>query len=127
MDDETPSPEATNPYAMPLEEVPSVRVEIDFAEIIRAWEGMRMIYIGVAGFFTLIMSAAARPYRLTDSSYWAMLIGCGIFANICYLAGPTAEGYGRYLGVWQPSFRKLLFYVGLAFTTLLAVLTVVTS
>lgn len=114
-----------NPYAMPMGEFAESPARVDFAEVIRNWETLRIFYNGILIFFTLLLGFSVYPQRIFDAGYWAMLLFGGVIANLCYCAGPTVEGYGRYFGIWRPSFTKALFYAGTAFTTLLAVLCIV--
>lgn len=125
MSDKETNSETTNPYAVPVAEVSTTPIEVDFADVIRRWEKARFVYNGVLVFFTIIFTSVY-PSRFLDLDYWASVFIGAILANLCYFAGPVIEGYGRYFRIWQPIYMKVLFVVGLSFASLLAVLFIVT-
>jgi hypothetical protein len=95
---------------------------VDFAPILRRWERLRIVYnvtlIGIVLAFTLL----AFPFLIGSVPFWVRVIFGAIIANTCYFIAPAIEGYGRQFRVWNSAFSILLFLAGLAFTSLLAIL-----
>jgi hypothetical protein len=117
----------TNPYAAPQgvggfssmgEPLP--QDVVDFGAIVRRWERMRPWYNAVLVAITLLIVVARFPWRLADPIFWIVIGILAVAANACYFAGPLAEGYGRFLRLWNDAFTPLLFLAGTAFAALLA-------
>ena len=116
-----------NPYASPTPQdlanpdaprSPTMRV--DFADVIRRWEKLRLAYNGVLIVWVLALTALISPRQFASPLYWiAMSIG-GVVANFFYLLGPAIEGYGRFFRLWHIVLTWLLFLAGLAFTGFLS-------
>ena len=115
-----------NPYAVPVAVTVTPDYEVDFGRIIRQWEGLRVIYNGVLAFFVLLFTFTVHPERIVDLRYWLSVLFGAFVSNVCFFLGPAFEGYGRFFGVWAPRLTKILFYLGLVFTALMAVLSVIT-
>lgn len=114
-----------NPFSTPIamETHPAATSEASrnsLGEIARstflAWEKLRLLYIAILGFFTLVLCGS----QLRDVDLLLMVIGGGVFANLCYFAGPVLETYVSWLGLKGLWFRWLLFSVGTLFTMVMA-------
>lgn len=115
-----------NPYASPASEAgdagdaAQAADGCDFGAIIRRWEQLRWYYNGFLTIAVLLATFALDWSLLGDLDYWSSLVAGAIIANLCFFAGPTIEGYGRYLRWWHPVFTIVLFLAGLGLATLLA-------
>ena len=87
-----------NPYSSPESNQPSDKKPLnsELREIVIGWERLRILYniilflVGVAAIFVCMRA----PYfNLAESIIPAIMFG--IFANICFCMGPTAETYIR--------------------------------
>lgn len=83
-----------------------------------AWEKLRLIYIGILGAFCL--AVVAINGWLSIGMLIALVAG-GLFANLCYFAGPLIETYVRWLGYHGHALRWGLFVSGTLLTALLAI------
>lgn len=120
-----------NPYSPPgfdvtsSEPLPDACHSRTLSEIARAtflaWERLRIVYIGVAGVFTLLF---AGPNLMRFETLVAIFEGA-VVANICYFAGPTVETYVRWLGYQGNWVRWAMFIGGTLLTSLLAVISMV--
>lgn len=120
---EMPHNSESNPFAvreLPLEEDLRYSTALDFVPILNRWERFRLWYNAILVAYTLIWPAYFKPELLLDSIYWGQLFLGGLFTNFFFCLGPTIEGYGRYLGVWNLVFSRVLFLLGLLFTCFLA-------
>ncbi|WP_182865674.1 hypothetical protein [Stieleria mannarensis] len=118
MENETTS----NPYTAPTASPSSTTTDsVDFAPIIRRWERLRLYYNAILVPAVLLLTLVGFPHHASARGYWEMLVVGGVFANLCFLAGPTIEGYGTYFRLWNSAMTMLLFLAGLGFTALLAI------
>ena len=118
-----------NPYASPtsseplepldpLEAVEQVEAapSMTLASIARrtfiAWEKLRILYVGVLVPFTLLCTAFLDVTLLANPLYWISMFICGIFANLCYFAGPVIDTYVTWLGYRGTVLRLAMFVVG---------------
>jgi hypothetical protein len=115
---------AINPYQTPTDAQPPslVRSSIDATakEVFLAWEKLRLSYNIVllmltVGGLGLLGTGPAKPLELLGN-----LIGGAVIANVCFCAGPCAEGYLTWIGANRRITRMILFAVGLAVASLLA-------
>lgn len=67
------------------------------------------------------MVAIVFPARLANPVFWFEVIVGAVIANLCYLAGPTVEGYGRHFGLWANFMTVLLFLTGTDAASILAI------
>ena len=84
---------ADNPFQSPIaaDDQPET---MNSHSIIPAWERMRFFYnviVGFAGMIVLVVYGLKHPEQWIDSIIGAVIFG--VFANVCYLAGPLAEFY----------------------------------
>jgi hypothetical protein len=89
-----------------------------------AWEGLRIAYGAILIFFSLALATALGV--AIDASFWQRVIPGGLLANVCFCAGPCAEGYLALLGVDRRLARGTIFLAGLSLTSLLALVVVIT-
>jgi hypothetical protein len=54
-----------------------------------AWEKLRLVYNGVLAGIVLLLAGP----RLQEPAFWVFLSQGVVFANLCFCAGPCAEGY----------------------------------
>lgn len=85
-----------------------------------AWEKLRLFYIGILGTFCL--AVVAINGWLSVGILIALFAG-GLFANLCYFAGPLIETYVRWLGYRGHTLRWVLFVAGTLLTAFLAIWT----
>src|SRR5947208_1713621 len=111
----TQNPANLNPYAAPSaaaswssDESPWTD-RVDFTAIIRRWEKLRLIYNATLVLLVLLLVVIVFPERLANLVFWFEVLVGAVIANLCYLAGPTLEGYGRYFGIWANFMTLLLF------------------
>lgn len=72
-------------------------------DVFLRWELLRPFYNAALVALVLSVVLPTAPEFFARPSFWLLLVvGCA-GANLCYLAGPCAEGYLRWLGV-----RRLL-------------------
>ncbi len=84
-----------------------------------AWEKLRPVFIGILGVPTLVMVGFSGQRDLS----LVFLIAFGaIVANACYMAGPIAETYLRWLGLRSPYIRLGMFGAGTILTLVAAFL-----
>ena len=77
-------------------------------------------------FFVLLFTFRVHSERIFDLRYWLSILFGAFVSNVCFFLGPALEGYGHFFGVWSPRLSKVMFYVGLIFTALVAILCVIT-
>ena len=122
-----------NPYAAPphgessdRQSVKAHEMVVDFRPIMRRWERLRLYYNATLVLLVLVLSFVVYPRHIADPEYWILVCVGGLFANVCYFAGPTLEAYGTSFRVWYKAFTLMLFFAGLGFTALLAFWTIAT-
>ena len=98
-------------YAVPQErQAPTV------AEVCRAWEKLRLVFIGVLAVPTVLIFVLVVLQSPDPRSPWFYLIQAAVgavIANVCYLAGPAAEFYAIWAGVKNTlPLRIVLFVLG---------------
>jgi hypothetical protein len=120
--------DASNPYAPPgAEGAARAPAVVDFGEIVRRWELLRIRYNAVLIALVLLLVVIFFPERFSIARFWVQVFGGAVIANLCFTAGPTVEGYGRFLfRTWLDSMTVLLFLAGTCFAALLAVFCVLT-
>lgn len=111
-----------NPYAPAVEtslplESQQVSLLLIAKQTFLAWEKLRLVYLAVLVPFTLLLTGEA----LFQVEVFWLVIGGGVFANLCYFAGPLVETYVRWLGYQQRWPRWCLFITGTLFTMALAI------
>lgn len=98
----------------------SARFFTTVRSIFVGWEMLRPVYVLLLAAWCLLLLLFAGSDADTKQFWGTCIIG-GIFANLCYFAGPLVEGYVAWLGwrhhVWL---RPVLFCLGLLFTMALA-------
>ncbi|QEF96150.1 hypothetical protein Mal15_01760 [Stieleria maiorica] len=118
MENETTS----NPYTAPTTSPSSTNTDsVDFAPIIRRWERLRLYYNAILVPIVLTTTFVGFPHHASLPGYWVSVVFGGVFANLCFMAGPTIEGYGTYFRFWNSAMTMMLFLAGLGFTALLAI------
>lgn len=123
----TQNPSQPNPYAAPSSAVSWSSDEspwsdrVDFTAIIRRWEKLRLIYNATLVLLVLLLVVIVFPARLTNVVFWFEVVVGAVIANLCYLAGPTIEGYARYFGLWANFMTWLLFLAGTGLAAILAI------
>ena len=73
-----------------------------------AWERLRIVFNGVLATAVILGGFS----HLADASFWRYLASEALLANICFCAGPVAEGYLVFLNVPRPFARRLVFLLG---------------
>ena len=95
---------------------------VPFGVVARAvflqWEKLRLLYLGILIPFTLLVFGAS---GLLTPAGLVLAVFAGLFANVCYFAGPALETYLRWLGVRGAWPRWLLFAAGTSLTMVLCV------
>jgi hypothetical protein len=86
-----------------------------------AWEKLRLVYNAVLVVFVLLIP---RPFFDVLESLIFLAEGAFI-ANLCYCAGPVAEGYLALLGADRSRVRLVLFVLGTLLACALAAVAVV--
>jgi hypothetical protein len=114
-----------NPYQTPMNgESPAVAPPVfrdaTAREVFLAWEKLRLPY----NLVLLMATCFALPFAWAD---WVQprrvflgLVFGAILANVCFCAGPCAEGYLHLLGARGSGARIGLFAAGTLFSLLLA-------
>jgi len=85
-------------------------------EVFLAWEGLRIVFNGVLGFLTVTLAAAFGV--AADFDLWSEVAVAGFVANVCFCAGPCAEGYLSMVRLDRRFARGLIFAAGLSLTSL---------
>ena len=115
---------AINPYQSPTavqsSTLPGKPIDATAKEVFLAWEKLRLPYnivllLLTVGGFGLLGTGTIGPKELLGN-----LIGGAVIANVCFCAGPCAEGYLVWIGANRPITRMIVFAVGLALASLLA-------
>jgi hypothetical protein len=84
-----------------------------------AWEWLRVAYNLVLAAVVLGVHACLLGFKpLREERYWEGLAYSAVMANVCFCAGPWAEGWLAVLGAERGKARSVLFCLG----TLLACL-----
>ena len=106
-----------NPYSAPESDQEATKqpTNSELRSIVIGWERMRILYniilflIGIVAIFFIMR---APFYKLEDTILSAIVFG--VFANICFCAGPTIETYIRVIFNTQDirSLRLSLFILG---------------
>lgn len=112
-----------NPYSSPVVElkptIPATNPN-SLSEIARAtflaWEKLRLIYIGILGIWTLLISGR----HIASIEILSLVIVGGLISNVLYFAAPIVETYVRWLGYTGKWVRILLFVAGTLVTMLFA-------
>lgn len=94
---------------------------VDFGEIIGRWERLRVVYNTVLIALVMLLVIGMFPGRFAVPRFWVEVCFGAIIANVCFMAGPTIEGYCRFLKLWANAMRPLLFLAGTCFAAILAV------
>lgn len=112
-----------NPYSSPVVELqPTIPASNpnSLAEIARAtflaWEKLRLIYIGILGIWTLLLSGR----HIASVEILSLVIIGGLISNVLYFAAPIMETYVRWLGYTGKWVRILLFVAGTLVTMIFA-------
>jgi hypothetical protein len=83
-------------------------------EVFLAWEKLRVFYCGILAAESLLLGIP----HLGELAFWETLIVGAFLANLCFCAGPCAEGYLALFGAGRRAIRFVLWAAG----TLLAIL-----
>lgn len=111
----------SNPYSAPSASTERNGNVVDFAEIIRRWEHLRLIYNGILVALVFVVTLVGFPQHLIEPYFWVAMILAGGFANVCFFTAPAIEGYGTYFGLWNQTLTWAMFFAGLGLTAILAV------
>lgn len=84
-----------------------------------SWERLRLLYNVVLA--SLVLGLA--NHSLANGEFLRFLVLAGLGANVCFCAGPVAEGYLALLGAHRPTCRWVVFLFGLFLASLLTVVT----
>jgi hypothetical protein len=92
--------------------------EPTFMEVFFAWEKLRLLYNSM-----LIVAVLGTALK----AGYSMLVGIffvepAIYANLCFCAGPVAEGYLTWLGLPRRPCRWIIFWVGFFITLTFAII-----
>lgn len=112
-----------NPYSSPVVELqpiipapnPNSLSEIARATFL-AWEKLRLIYIGILGIWTLLISGR----HIASVEILSLVIVGGLISNVLYFAAPIVDTYVRWLGYTGKWVRILLFVGGTLVTMIFA-------
>lgn len=129
-------PNSLNPFASPATDAefradglsdtvlsPNQRRRLQVGEVVVAWEWRRLWYNVVLVVICTPIVATGLVVGAIDPDEMTILVPATIFANVCFTAGPLAEGYWTWwLGPvgWM---RNVLFWLGTAIACVLAVMT----
>ncbi|MBN8602387.1 MAG: hypothetical protein J0M26_15240 [Planctomycetes bacterium] len=112
-----------NPYSSPVVELqPTIPASNpnSLSEIARAtflaWEKLRLIYIGILGIWTLLISGR----HIASVEILSLVIVGGLISNVLYFAAPIVDTYVRWLGYTGKWVRILLFVAGTLVTMIFA-------
>ncbi|MBL8870309.1 MAG: hypothetical protein JNK90_10980 [Planctomycetaceae bacterium] len=112
-----------NPYSSPVVELqPTIPASNpnSLSEIARAtflaWEKLRLIYIGILGIWTLLISGR----HIASVEILSLVIVGGLISNVLYFAAPIVDTYVRWLGYTGTWVRILLFVAGTLVTMIFA-------
>jgi hypothetical protein len=89
-------------------------------EVFVAWEKIRIVYNLILVFLVTFVFIE----RFSDRGFLRYLVECAIAANLCFCAGPVAEGYLNLLGVQRRLARLWLAILGFALSSALAYLAI---
>ncbi len=92
--------------------------------LLSRWECLRLSYNRVLASEVLVLCVLIRSELLEDRRFWGYLILRGIAANLCFCAGPVADGYAHRLGFGSRVTTTVIFRVGTGLAVLLAGLSV---
>ena len=106
-------PPLANQSAVPLRDIRAA--EPTFMEVFFAWEKLRILYNGL-----LILVVLVRIE--SNLQLFFFFLEPAIYANLCFCAGPVAEGYLTLIGLPRQQFRWLIFWVGFFITFALAII-----
>lgn len=95
-------------------------VVVDFVPILDRWERLRIVYNATLVCIVMATTFFLYPFLAISVPFWVRIIFGGVIANLCFTIAPAIEGYGTRFQIWHPLFTILLFLVGLAFASLLA-------
>lgn len=93
---------------------------MDFVPILNRWERLRIVYNATLVCIVMATTFLAYPFLAKSVPFWVRIILGGVIANLFFTIAPAIEGYGTRFQIWHPLFTILLFLVGLAFASLLA-------
>jgi hypothetical protein len=95
--------------------LPNIRAaEPTFMEVFFAWEKLRLLYNGL-----LILAVLIRFQFILEVI--PFFVEPAIYANLCFCAGPVAEGYLCWLGLAHQPCRWVVFWIGFFFTLAFAI------
>ena len=121
-----------NPYTTPKSRQSSNKKPLnsELREIVVGWERMRILYniiLFIVGIIAILALTRSPHFELSEAILPA--ISFGIFANICFCAGPAAETYIRAIFNTQniKLLRLCLFILGTLFSLIPACLSVLAS
>jgi len=93
--------------------------EADAMRVFFAWERLRLLFnlllIAVTVSYAVLSSKATHPV------FWVKAVSEGVLANVCFCAGPVAEGYLCWLGVPRVPARWFVFVCGTVLAITLAI------
>ncbi|MGJ8655313.1 MAG: hypothetical protein ACSHX6_02595 [Akkermansiaceae bacterium] len=106
-----------NPYTSPESDQNSEKkpVNTELRNIVIGWERMRILYniiLFLVGIVAIFFSMRAPYFSLEETVLSSIVFG--IFANLCFCAGPTVETYVRVIFNYQDvkTLRIGLFILG---------------
>src|SRR5262245_54254540 len=76
------------------------------------WERLRIVFNAILGCEVLALTLLARADYWTQRGFIRYLVARAIIANICFCAGPVADGYLRRFGFRGRGPTMLLFGIG---------------
>ena len=93
-------------------------------DVFRGWERLRLLYLIILVPSAIAMARWIRvdgPQQIQSNNDIAMtLVVGGLFANVCFFAGPLVEVYSRWLGFAPRWLRPALFTAGTILTLVMA-------
>lgn len=95
---------------------------VSAAEVFTAWERLRLPYNGLLGLLVVVHVIGG---LLAAEATLPLMARAAVGANVCFCAGPVAEGYLDWLGMPRRRGRWLAFGVGSALSLVLASITLV--
>ncbi len=78
-----------------------------------AWERRRWAYNAILVVWVGLLVLLMRRDLVFDAGFCAFLIAEAVLANVCFCAGPVADGYLHRMGLVAPGSSRLLFAGGL--------------
>ncbi len=126
--------ESANPYVASLANSdanaePDAKRSVieEIRKIFVSWELLRIPYNIILIALTLVLAIQGSAEIFVSPGFWMFAIQGALVVNICFMAGPVAESYLRWLGIQVSGLRASLFILGTLFSVILVIVTMSTN